>query len=254
MKAAANDLSAPMLDLDAIPRSSARELLHPRCPLKLADKRLPIRWVKAVSLHDGELVWVPLVMAFMHVHPVLPSEQFWLQISTGCAAYTSYEQALVRAIYEVVERDAISLLWHQRLPLPRINLDGMSPELALLLARVAKQPQNVLYEFYDATTDLGIPTVYARQTARHNPDLRTLVSCSTASSLDEAVQKVICDMGALRIAFRKNRTRSLHRWMALTIWRMGQLTWLARKWNRNLASSRAVSRHTALTSQPALHW
>lgn len=204
--ASANELGQDALDLDTIPHCSAKELRHPKAPLAMPRKDVPIRWVKAISLHDAGIVWVPLVMAFMHIHPVLPGENFWLQISTGCAAHTSYEEALIRAIHEVIERDAVSLLWLQRLPLPRIEFDANLPEQARSPERLIVGRRNVEYQFYNATTDLGIPTVYGCQLAPNHTYARTLVSCSTAPTFVEAIGKVIRDMGVLRIRFQKRAT------------------------------------------------
>src|SRR6185437_12395739 len=98
---------------------------HPRCPLKKARKDAPLRWVQGLSLADGQPIWLPAVMVYMHIPYRSESECFWFPISTGCAAHRSYEEALLGAICEVIERDALSLIWLQRLALPRLELDSL---------------------------------------------------------------------------------------------------------------------------------
>jgi ribosomal protein S12 methylthiotransferase accessory factor len=201
--ATANELGQEALDLDTLPRCSASELAHPKCPLVLPDKSKRIRWVRGLSLFNGRLVWVPAVLAYSHAGYAVPDEKFWLPISTGCAAHASYERALLAGLYEVVERDAISLVWLQQLALPRIEIDCFPPPFAACWERCSKGLGDLEYRFFDATTDLGVPTVYGLQISPHSARVRSLVSCATGITMAEALAKVTRDMVAFRRAFRK---------------------------------------------------
>lgn len=201
--ATANELGSEALDLDTIARCSATELSHPRCPLHLPDKDAPIRWVRGLSLLDGRLVWIPAVMVFLHM-PLEPAERFWLPVSTGCAAHVSMEQAVISGICEVIERDAVSLTWLQQLALPRIELDAASARLQPYLDRNKKSAGVVQYLF-DATTDLGVPTVYSVQIAPANETLAALVMCSTELDPAAAVEKVIRESASSRLAMHSNQ-------------------------------------------------
>jgi ribosomal protein S12 methylthiotransferase accessory factor len=203
--ASAEELGNSALDLSTIPVCSRKELAHPRCPLTAPDKKSPIRWVQAVSLLDGRLTYVPAVMVYLHAGCTTPSERICIPITTGCGAHTSYERALLAAILEVIERDALSLLWLQELPLPRIEVDQRSTQLAAYWDRYERASADLEYVFFDATTDLGVPTVYSVQLSRANRRVMTLVSCSTALDPYEAVAKVMRDMASCRIPFRQSR-------------------------------------------------
>ena len=128
--ATANELGKEAMDLDSVPRCSAWELSHPKCPLLPTDKTKPIRWVRGLSLLDGAMMYVPAVMVYANAGYAGRAERFWLSISTGCAAHMSYERALLRGVYEVMERDAIAITWLQKLSLPRIEVDYLPPALA----------------------------------------------------------------------------------------------------------------------------
>lgn len=201
--ASAEELGRDAVDLDTLPRCSPTERSHPKCPLVLPDRTAQIRWVKGLSILDGRVVFIPAVMVYSHVGYAVPEERFWLPISTGCAAHSSYESALLSGIYEVAERDAISLTWLQRLPLPRIDIDYIPLPLAPYWERYMKASSDLEYLFFDATTDLNIPTVYGLQIAPHNNRLTTLVACSTGITIVDALCKVMRDLAALRLAFRK---------------------------------------------------
>ncbi len=116
-------------------------------------------------------------------------ERFWLPISTGCAAHTSYEKALVNAICEVIERDAISITWYQQLPLPHIVFD-QSPdqEMDEFLNRTNKNG-NIIQYIFNGTTDLGIPTIYSLQLSPHNKKLAALIMCATHLNPHTAIKK-----------------------------------------------------------------
>jgi ribosomal protein S12 methylthiotransferase accessory factor len=204
VRASGADLGASALDLESIPACSQRELSSPFCPLSLPTKHEPIRWVRGISLLDGRLTYLPAVMVYLHVRPETPAERIWLPISTGCAAHETYEKALVHAILEVVERDAISLVWLQQLELPRIDIDDPAA-VGPCWDRLLRRSHDLDYAFFDATTDLGFPTVYALQVAHADNLAATLVSCATDLSASAAVAKCIRDMAAVREAFREPR-------------------------------------------------
>lgn len=202
--ATAEELGNNALDLDTIPSCSKTELSHPRCPLVAPDKKAPLRWIQAISLLDGRSVYVPAVMVFLSAGFASRAERICIPISTGCASHTSYERALLNGIFEVIERDAISLVWLQKLSLSQIEIDAVPLSLATFWERYERSSRNLKITFFDATTDLGIPTVYGLQVAP-GTSLSTMVACSTATDPAVAVAKVIRDMAALRAGFHGQR-------------------------------------------------
>jgi ribosomal protein S12 methylthiotransferase accessory factor len=205
IRATANELGSGALDLDTVPRCSDIELSNLRCPLLAPDKGVPIRWVQGISLSDGRTVYLPVVMVYLYAGVEGPGERFWFPISTGCAAHTSLESALLSGLLEVIERDAISITWLQQLPLPRIELDRLPIQLGLFLERYKRSSRGLEYFFFDATTDVGIPTVYGLQLSSANKRVTTLVSCATSLDPAEAVVGAIREMAAGRVAFRQPR-------------------------------------------------
>jgi len=203
--ATGNELGEEALDLDAVPKCSASELAHPKCPLVIPDKSKPIRWVRGISLSNGRLVWIPVVMVYSQAGYAVPEERFWISISTGCAAHTSYERALLAGIYELVERDILAIAWLQQLALPRIEIDIIPSSLASCWERYKKALAGLEYIFFDATSDLGVPTAYGLQVAPHNRRVTTLVACATGITMAEAIAKTMRDMVAIRPTFRKQR-------------------------------------------------
>jgi ribosomal protein S12 methylthiotransferase accessory factor len=203
--ASANELGSAALDLTRVPRHSQRELDDPEALFRPVDLDAPIRWVRGWSLIDSRERFVPAVMTYLYFRPQ-PGEQFWQMISTGIAAHTRLDAALVSSICESIERDSIALTWLLRLPLPRIELDGaLPPELARNLARAGRS--QVQHLFFDGTTDLGIPTVYLLQLCEGARKVAQFVSCATGFDAAEACAKTIREAAPSRAVFQLPRMR-----------------------------------------------
>jgi ribosomal protein S12 methylthiotransferase accessory factor len=183
----AQALGARALDLERLPRCSDREYADPRCTLRPADPRAPIRWVRGYSLVSRTERFVPAVMAHLFIEP-WPAERFWISITTGVAAHTDLATALASAICEGVERDAVSLTWLARLPVARIappaGLDSVTGS-------------GICRHLFDVTTDVNIPTVLVVDTSAVYP--RVVVGCATALAAERACVKAGREATACRM-------------------------------------------------------
>lgn len=200
----ATEIGPAAMDLDSVPRCSSRELSRPGCPLKVADKGQRIRWVTGVDLVSGRDVLVPAVMVSMGLS-LWSAERFWLPISTGCAAHTSVEAATVNAICEVIERDAIALTWLQRLPLPRLAGERVTGAAAEIIAWC--QNHGIATYLFDATTDVGIPTVYCVQTAENTDRAAQIVGCASDFDVGAAVLRALLETMGMRLGMHTRQQR-----------------------------------------------
>jgi ribosomal protein S12 methylthiotransferase accessory factor len=201
--ASARELGDEAIDLSELPRCSDAEYADPRCPLRPADPTAPMRWVRGYSLVRGQERLVPAILVQLHLAP-WPSERFWLPISTGVAAHSSLAAALVNAFCEMIERDSLALAWLLRRPLPRIELPDPPPEsLAPFLERLGKA--HAAHHFFDATTDLGIPTVLAVQYCKGHPTCELFVGCATALEPAAAYAGAIREVSRARSVMSQER-------------------------------------------------
>lgn len=196
----ANELGRDALDLDRIARCSKAELEQPGCPYIAPDKSLPIRWARGWSLTQRCEKWVPAVMTHLYARPSR-NERFWQEISTGVAAHLSLESAILSALCEVIERDAIAILWLARLALPRIVIDRPAPP-ALGPHLDALDRSLIDQSFFDATSDLQVPTVYSIQTVRDHPTTAQYVNCATGFSPAGLCAKTIREAAPARPILR----------------------------------------------------
>lgn len=202
--ATAAELSGWVLEPERFPRCSAAEYTHPRCPVGPPDPDSPIRWVSGTELASGEPIWVPATMSCYWLRDLVAAERFVPRISTGYAVHTDPAEAVLNGIFEVLERDAVVLLWQQMLPLPLVGPEVGSPLLDTLTNWAGRH--FIRPYLFDATTDLGVPTVYCVLVAEHSALLRTVVSAGVARTLTQAAERALLETIVVRDVLRTGNT------------------------------------------------
>jgi ribosomal protein S12 methylthiotransferase accessory factor len=197
--ASQRQLGDQALDLARIPRCSRTELSRPDCPLHYPDPSATIRWVAGVDLCTSALIWVPEIMAAYGTASTYEGEKFWYRISTGFAVHTDPVEALVRGICEVVERDTIAVSWLQRLRLPTIAEDQFTGRTARFVE--SSRRHFVDTYLFDATSDIGVPTVLCLQVAPYDTCAAQLLGCSTGRDIQSACEGAILEASAIRQYF-----------------------------------------------------
>lgn len=195
--ATAAGLDGPTLDPRRFPRCSDHEYAQVACPVAPYEPDTPIRWTRGVDFFTGDDIWVPACMATYRLPDRTSAERFWYPISTGSAVHSDPAAAVFAAMSEVVERDAIALIWLHRLPLPRIPAEAVGDEVGVLLDWCAHHFIDAY--LFDATTDIGLPITYAVLRSRHDPVLHTILGCSAGLSTTETAFKALLEAISLRV-------------------------------------------------------
>jgi ribosomal protein S12 methylthiotransferase accessory factor len=151
-------------------------------------------WVWGTSLTSGEARLVPASQVYLNYEldddEVVPGRN----ASTGLAAGTTIEEAILTGLFEVVERDCFTLSWLHRHLGPRIAVDD--PELErVLYERFYVGHPSVDLAFYDITLDIPIPSLFAvlRRPAEYGPAL--CVTSVARLSMKDAIRKGLCELG-----------------------------------------------------------
>src|SRR5262249_55385853 len=128
------------------------------------DADRTISWVTASRLPDGAKVRFPMDLCYRR----RASEQDFtapLKLSSGCAAGTTVEAATLRALLELVERDAVALWWRGGRRGRSIPSDGEAAGSAGdLLTQLRQGRTDRKTWLLDITTDVRIPAVVALST------------------------------------------------------------------------------------------
>jgi ribosomal protein S12 methylthiotransferase accessory factor len=193
--ASARDLGDDALDLETVPRCSARELRRPGCPALPADTTADLRWVRSIDLCTQQDIFLPAVMVDLGTRR-RRSERFWVPISTGCATHVTLEAALVNAIGEVIERDAIALTWLQKLPLPLLGEGYITGPVRQMIDWCSDRGIDTY--MFDATTDIGVPTVYCVQLADLGYRAAQVVGCASDLDVPAAVERALLEAMGMR--------------------------------------------------------
>jgi ribosomal protein S12 methylthiotransferase accessory factor len=117
-------------------------------------------WVAGSSLTRRESVYVPASLVHVPYYGFYRDEgelSIAPGISTGQASGYSHTEALLSGLYEVIERDAFSILWLNRLPAPKIDIES-SPSLCATYAECFKR-DGIECTLFDMTSDIAVPSI-----------------------------------------------------------------------------------------------
>lgn len=116
------------------------------------------RWTKCKSLITNNFVHVPSQLIYLS-YPFLKNEpNIYPRISTGVAGGGCLSAALVRGIYEIVERDSFMIHYLNKLEPPKIDLKVISNDKVRKFLESAKRYKLEIVSL-DVTSDLGVPVV-----------------------------------------------------------------------------------------------
>lgn len=162
------------------------------------------RWVWADDLAGGEPVAVPSVMVNLERHRHRRSSVLPFHFSSnGLNSGNTKSEALVGALYEVIERDATTctkLAWNAGAPMRRVDLDtAASPDIALLVTRARDAGVEVVV--LDSTVDTAVPTFTAYLCDVANPAVGLYHGYGTHLDPQVAVIRAICEAAQGRLVF-----------------------------------------------------
>src|SRR5262249_33779226 len=123
------------LEEDAVPPErfalfSERQYREPGFPFAPLTRETPVRWVRGHSLVHDRPTRVPAQFVYVPYRRDPLEPPLRQLISTGLAAAPTLAWATYRGMVEMIERDAFSIVWHNRLPRPHIDLASVDDPFA----------------------------------------------------------------------------------------------------------------------------
>jgi putative methanogenesis marker protein 1 len=117
-----------------------------------------VAWTTGYDLMQGEDVWVPACAVFYPYYPNGDLQLFRFH-TNGIAAGNTIEEAILHALFEVIERDA----WSIAEAFDRANADLVIDDPDSVPAKLIKQfsDRGVVIHLKDLTSDNGITTIGA---------------------------------------------------------------------------------------------
>jgi oxazoline/thiazoline synthase len=134
------------------------------------DETKEILWSPAWSLTNKRFKYIPSAFCY-YGHSLPKNHQFCKADSNGCAAGSTYEEAILQGFMELIERDSISIWWYNRITRPALNLSGFNEPYLDEMQHFYDMHHRDLWVL-DITTDLKIPT-FAAVSTRKDKDPRS---------------------------------------------------------------------------------
>jgi YcaO-like protein with predicted kinase domain len=170
----------------------------------LFSSDLPEEWVKADDLFGGPPTAVPTVMVALERfrHPRSSPLPFAFS-SNGLNSGNTKAEALIGALYEVIERDATTctkVSWALGAPMRRVDLSTVSsPDVEQLVDTVHAAGVEVVV--LDCTVDTQVPTFNAYLCDVRNPTIGVYHGYGTHLDPQVAVIRAICEAAQGRLVY-----------------------------------------------------
>lgn len=173
-------------------------LFHPTQRGKLRyswfSEETKLCWTAGYSLTRKERVLVPASLVYVPYYGFYQDqgeESIGPGISTGQASGYSDTEALLGGLYEVIERDAFSILWLNRLPVPKIDV-ASNARLAAIY-REHFERKNLECTLFDMTSDIGVPSVLCLMIDRRADPPMICTGGATNFSAERAAVKALVE-------------------------------------------------------------
>lgn len=157
--------ATPLEDYVYFDESQYEELSFLHMEVRPPSAATPAWWQWGHSMVSGKPILVPAVYCQLpfwvdNLQKEDAAYCFWdYQSSTGLSAHGTLEMAILRSLYEVVERDAIMLTWLNKLPATGLHLEGATdPELLEVLDSIPFSRKDCYIT--NITLDIGLTTCF----------------------------------------------------------------------------------------------
>ena len=165
-------------------------------------------WVRARSLVTGEHIFVPALAVYMGYEAKSPEEFIFPVTSNGLAAGRTLLDAILRATFEVLERDALMITWLNQLPCQYID-PWTHPDSDIVQLCEAYRRRKVEMYLYRLPTDhpCHVFTALGLQDERNSDGPTVVVGLGADMAPSRAAQRAILEVGQVRPALRRRMRR-----------------------------------------------
>jgi ribosomal protein S12 methylthiotransferase accessory factor len=170
-------------------------------PFRPFTERTRVPWIAGYSLPDRRHAWVPAELVFLGDSVPAGEERIGHATSSGMACAEQPDDACVRGLCEVLERDAFMVVWANRLSLPRLDWTAHEPITAL--DRRLFAPLGLEYAAIDLSLFHRLPSVLAIVRAPAGFPGALGVGAGTAPTIERAWWKALSEAFAARAASAK---------------------------------------------------
>lgn len=162
-----------------------------------------LRWIEGTDLETGEPAWVPAELVLLAGVEPVNGVRVGYATSSGLACGRTEAEALERALFEVLERDAFMLAWWRRASPARLDWSG-STWLSATDERYFRGT-GLEYHALDLSAVHDLPVVVGVVRGLPGSGAALGVGAAAAPRLEEAWWRALAEAFASRSACRKLR-------------------------------------------------
>ncbi len=180
---------------------AAEQYRRPGFPFVPFTDSTPVRWVSGRAVADGRVVRLPAQLVYLPWARLAPGEApIGYSTSSGLACGATWDEALLAALLELVERDAFMITWYARLSLPRLDWSDDAELHAFDDRHLA--PTRLRHEVVDLSGFLDVPTALAVVHADGRGRGELGVGAASAPTVQEAWRKSLAEAYSVRSSAR----------------------------------------------------
>ncbi|PAJ76392.1 hypothetical protein CJF42_00390 [Pseudoalteromonas sp. NBT06-2] len=132
-----------------------------------------IHWLTSWSLTRQQKVYVPLACCFSNTP--FNDEDYCLWHSNGCAAGNNLEEAILQALLELIERDAVAIWWYNKIQRPSFDLNRLPKQLITKVKQTL--PDSMDFWVLDVTNNSQVSAMVAVAQDRLNKGFTIGLGC-----------------------------------------------------------------------------
>ncbi len=167
------------------------------------DDEMGLHWITGIELFSQQQIYLPLDLVHSNFTDSRISDNVFINSTNGLASGNHFIEAALHAIYEVVERDAISL-WNAAAPghrmTTRVDINSINNETCNQLLQKYFDA-DIAVGIWDITSDINIPTFICSITPQSDKDSFTswsAVGSGTHLDVYTALRRAITEAAQIR--------------------------------------------------------
>jgi ribosomal protein S12 methylthiotransferase accessory factor len=156
--ASAEELGPEAVDPESFALFREDQWADPTLEIEPFRRDTVVRWTRGFKVPSGEPAWLPVQLVYMSwTRGRGDDKRIGFATSSGVACGPTLEEAVLTALLELVERDAVMLAWHNGLSLPLLDW-SRDDEMSALDARYFR-PAGLRYSAVDLSAFMELPAV-----------------------------------------------------------------------------------------------
>jgi ribosomal protein S12 methylthiotransferase accessory factor len=184
-----NELPSPYIDPKSIVSFGETRYGQSDFPFRRFDRSEKYYWSSVLTADTGEKKYVPAQFVYSPFAPRLAEPRLWLNTTSGVAAGRTKQSAILRAILELVERDAALTTWYVSRLVRKLSGWEHLIQSSIALSMSARSK----IEVYTMTGVVNYPCILA--TVQCSNGTGPFISCGTAADITykAAVRRAVID-------------------------------------------------------------